>query len=211
MTDRPILFSGPMVRAILREIECPGTGKTQTRRVLQPQPGDLDQCLQFDDGSWHVTDSRGCNMSPLDTRFTPGDRLWVREACATWEGPSTDVVYKASVSADEWGRLLYDAKNGAPWKIRPSIHMPRWASRLTLTVTDVRVERVQDISEADAKAEGFPTDGDSHSWGVFSTDFFSDLWDSLNAARGYGWDANPWVEATTFTAEQRNIDAEKSA
>jgi hypothetical protein len=92
--------------------------------------------------------------------------------------------------------------------------MPRWASRLTLTVTDVRVQRVQEISEADAVAEGVESDSDG--WRDYqmpntqccgtALESFRTLWDSLNAPRGYGWDANPFVAAYTFTVARQNID-----
>ena len=85
--------------------------------------------------------------------------------------------------------------------------MPRWASRLTLTVTDVRVQRVQDISEGDIAAEGIArgfSGGPHGEEGLYED--FADLWDSLNAPRGYGWDANPWVAAYTFTVQRQNID-----
>ncbi|RFC65033.1 hypothetical protein DYI37_03980 [Fulvimarina endophytica] len=88
--------------------------------------------------------------------------------------------------------------------------MPRWVSRLTLVVTEVRVEHLQDISEDDARAEGMAVtwsgnmaEGPSK----FADENFAELWDSLNAKRGYGWDTNPWVVAITFTVHQSNIDA----
>jgi hypothetical protein len=88
--------------------------------------------------------------------------------------------------------------------------MPRWASRLTLTVTDVRVQRVQEISEADAVAEGVTPSEEPNEmkWEHYAPHgvAFRTLWDSLNAKRGYGWDANPWVAAYTFTATRQNID-----
>jgi hypothetical protein len=88
----------------------------------------------------------------------------------------------------------------------PSIHMPRWASRITLTVTDVRVQRLQDISRGDAMDEGCPLPNMAD--GPDPRDWFADLWDSLNAKRA-PWDSNPWVAAYTFTVEQRNIDQQE--
>lgn len=202
MTGRPIVFSAPMIRAIL------DGRKTQTRRVLKPQ-------LWF-----------------RELPYAIGDRLWVRETFALTQHGRP--VYRAD-ARDQAGARWHSITPGDPdgevqWK--PSIHMPRWASRLTLTVTDVRVERVQDISEADVKAEGLakrakdsvPTwkyglpdrdgmpgnDDDGWLWQDWCVDprnAFGKLWNSINAARGYGWDANPRVVAVTFTAEQRNIDA----
>lgn len=175
MTDHPILFSGPMIRALL------DGRKTQTRRVLKE-------------------DVSGYFCPPKIRR---GDRLWVREthgfeAIDTARG--VKVKYRAS------NGLALPPESG--WK--PSIHMPRWASRLTLTVTDVRVQRLQDISEEDAKAEGVGSI-ESHIPGfesVTCVQSFQKLWDGLNADRGFGWDVNPWVAAYTFTTHPQNIDME---
>lgn len=139
--ERPILFSGPMVRAILEG------RKTQTRRVLKnPDDGvsttiEDGSPLYCDDGGfWHP---RPCPYGQ------PGDRLWVREAHQlSPDGP----IYRAT--AREHG--TYEPGGAGPW--RPSIHMPRWASRITLEITDVRVERVQEITEDDAIAEGVEVD-----------------------------------------------------
>lgn len=176
-----------MVRAIL------DGRKTQTRRVVKLR---LDNTVLVHRGICvHITDGQLVEYCPYGQ---PGDRLWVRE---TW----------APVSAGE------DAQNGRgtlyradpvfdsmqagdfAWKWKPSIHMPRWASRLTLELTAVRVERIQDCSEEriqdcseeDAKAEGI--EGTEYGRG-----HFANLWDSLNARRGYGWYANPWVWVLTF-------------
>ncbi|MBN9272841.1 MAG: hypothetical protein J0J15_21885, partial [Mesorhizobium sp.] len=111
----------------------------------------------------------------------------------------------------------FDRSGNPGW--RPSIHLPRWASRLTLTVTDVRVQRLQDISEEDAQAEGcikLKVTGraaeftGSQYLGLHWPScraWYRDLWDSLNVARGFGWDANPWVVAVTFAVAHRNIDS----
>lgn len=182
--DRPILFSGPMVRALL------DGRKTMTRRVLEPETLGADEAIRI----------------PYSLR----DRLWVRE---TW----------AERLLGEAASYRADVQD-APIAWRPSIFMPRWASRLTLIVTDVRVERVQEISEEDARAEGcfkghasgrvfndrtsMRLGGDEWS---SARDWFADLWDSLNASRGHGWDANPWVAALTFDVHHRNIDALREA
>lgn len=198
MADKGIIFSGPMVRALIEG------RKTQTRRVLKPQPGDLDRPFQVDDGSWHVTDSQGAHMSPLRLPYAPGGRLWVREACATWIGSIQDAVYKATESAEEWAKLQHDARMGC-WKMRSPIHMPRWASRITLTVTDVRVQRLQKITEADAKAEGCPP---AIEFPHNKRRAFENLWNNLHGREA--WDANPWVAAISFTVALRNIDAEQN-
>lgn len=208
MTDRPILFSGPMVRAIL------DGRKTQTRRVLRQQPDYRGGCgHQHDAEEWGWEDEDGYHVSVLDIApngYQVGDRLWVREHCATWVGEHRDVVYRADETEAEWDALCHDARTGF-WKVRPSIFMPRWASRLTLTVEDVRLERLQDISEADAKAEGVRPAFSYPGWdGVSSSPWyrwgFHEVWDSLNAKRGYGWGNNPWVVALTFRALKENID-----
>jgi hypothetical protein len=199
MTDRPILFSAPMIRARL------DGRKTQTRRVLKPPYGTLEY---MPDRTWR----------PICTKFFKGDRLWVKEA---WRAR----LYNQAVpprDIDPWAtRLHFDADgtppecdDGTNWdRLRASIHMPRWMSRLTLTVTDVRVQRLQDISEADAMAEG--ADPSKREWagveefGLSSDPFryrkgFRDLWNSLHGPDA--WDANPWVCALTFTVHPRNID-----
>lgn len=199
MKERPILFSGPMVRAIL------DGRKTQTRRVIKPtQPRD--------DGMWPA----GRNPVPDCPYGRPGDRLWVRE---TW-GISL-CGNRVSLSPEAWpdgwpvDRLRYAADGydfGLSTK-RPSIHMPRWASRITLEITDIRVQRLRDISEDDAVAEGIeygqsdgatsngrnrcfvnpvsPNEEGTAQWA------FSQLWDSINAERA-PWASNPWVWAVSF-------------
>ena len=115
--------------------------------------------------------------------------------------------------ADHPMGIFRDVANDLKW--RPSIHMPRWASRITLVVTNVKVERVQDTSSTDARLEGHPRlsvdpnysqeahDDAAHDW-------FMDLWDSLNAKRGFGWSVNPWVVAITFVVFRGNIDTLRS-
>jgi hypothetical protein len=145
MTERPILFSGQMVRAIL------GGAKTQTRRVLHAAEGTFWGHPGYElraqgDGmwGWHWRETGEAANPSTRVRCpygVPGDRLWVRETFRQAPG-SMSVHYAAD----------RDEVSGGPW--RPSIFMPRWASRLTLELTSVRVERLQDISEADAEAEG---------------------------------------------------------
>lgn len=202
MRERPILFSAPMVRAIL------SGQKSMTRRVVKPQPEaipqhvwrprDLGPNRQF---WWPCSAVRQMvdlgEMRSFCPYGVPGDRLWVRETWRHW--PVRD-------GADQREGLDYRATdeddfeypvNESIFKWRSPIHMPRWASRLTLTITDVRVERVQDINDDDAIAEGIPDYPDFK--GDCPVDDYRELWDSLNAARGYGWDANPWVWALTFS------------
>jgi hypothetical protein len=174
-TERPILFSAPMVRAILS-----GT-KTQTRRVVK---GMALLWLRPDGFTPEFTALPENGLCPYGQ---PGDRLWVREAWRAWPD---GVAYRADISDAD----LADAVH-APW--RPSIHMHRAASRITLEITAVRVERLQDISEADAKAEGVtrpvPMLDDDPSTYV---DAFGDLWASINGPGS--WDSNPWVWVIEF-------------
>lgn len=189
MKERPILFSAPMVRALLA-----GT-KTQTRRVLKPG-GRYDLALV-------APPDGGPSRCPYGV---PGDRLWVREAIRLVPGQEpddgtgrVDSNYEADGTltvADAW-----------PWKrsYLPSMHCPRGLSRMTLEVTAVRVERLQDISEADAQAEGCalecmtPTGDDSGS-AIYGPGGYRALWDDINGAGA--WDANPYVWAVSF----RRID-----
>jgi hypothetical protein len=211
--ERPILFSAPMVRAILY-----GT-KTQTRRVVIRR--------MKDEGEWvKVRPVRGYTPETIRSEYPcpygqPGDRLWVREACGIRAdlGRQAGVVYRADHPGEAlpFGHIYDEATR---W--RPSIHMPRWASRITLEITDVRVERAQEITEADAIAEGInprtalAMNGMSYfpnlqAWALTDNGIpgagepehghrgvFAQLWDSLNAPRGYGWEANPWVWVVSF-------------
>lgn len=212
MKERPILFRSPMVRAIL------ASTKTQTRRLIKPVGKDGGFVLKdYGDGPWPYRSEDGERGFYVDRHGydieeriacpygQPGDRLWVREAWANVEVDGARVVYRAD--ADDDGSVPYlcpgsggfggGVSNVTPSRWRPSIHMPRWASRITLEVTDVRVERLQDISEADAIAEGaepllVPPDGGS----TPHVEGFRSLWESINGPGS--WDANPWVWVITF-------------
>ena len=221
--ERGILMSAPMVRAIL------DGRKTQTRRVVKTR-FDLDALLtagttwKVVEGGLHYDDGVGRGGIPLTNPYgLVGDRLWVRESFAGPDhigngdqGVGFGIEYKADGAFRAHGDCGCDGPCGGvlivhPWK--PSIHMPRWASRITLEITDVRVERVQDISEDDAQAEGVecPQCADQN-WREVGGEavqcdypncgsgraLFRDLWDTLNAKRGYGWDANPWVWVLEF-------------
>lgn len=272
MADLPIPFFSPMVRALLREIETPGTGKTQTRRGNHLKRlrtfGDITEFgrsdapgydWQFRDSGmrWHdLRHGELLNVLP----YRVGDRLYVREhwRVGAWlhrdpGGRLPDAIavdYRAdNFARREWlpcrDRKLFDrlvsqsiedaqkehvrpyrpdAYNWeygkGPTRWRQSLFMPRWASRITLIVTDVRVGRLQDISEADAIAEGIERhklgwmpyvtafyDGDGITPANFHRDpriSYMQLWDCING-RG-AWDANPWVAAYTFRPILGNID-----
>jgi hypothetical protein len=176
MSEKPILFSGPMIRAILEG------RKTMTRRVIVPQP----TAFRFG----RPVKGDGESVRELKCPYgQPGDRLWVRE---TWSrDPSGDSVFYRAGSPGYAGSWITGTPVDA-W--RPSIFMPRALSRILLEMTAVRVERVQDISEEDAKAEGSPWED---CWMSYRQSFEA-LWNSINASRGYGWDANPWVRAIEF-------------
>lgn len=189
MRNLPILFSAPMVRATLREIEQPGTGKTQTRRVLLPLPR---RTIFFDPKT-----AGPDQFQP--PRYAIGDLLYVREgwhAARSLDNTSPrDIPRDADIEYAATARSY--AEIGLKGKLRPGMFLPRWASRITLIVTDVRVQRLQAISYADVEAEGIvPPSGSA----------FSTLWDTLNAKRGCGWDMNPWVAAYTVKPILGNID-----
>lgn len=219
MTERPILMNAPMVRAVL------DGSKTQTRRAAKRL-----MCLCGHPMTEHMEHQGwvtfgACGRFDIDRTATPcpygwrGDRLWVREA---WRAELTDDarsprdldrgsrVWFADGTAEDGGDVDIDAK---PGKLRPSIHMPRWASRITLEVVGVRVERLQDVSDADAVAEGIeawregwnlPTAGEMFLRGtqarVATKDgstakrLFYLLWQST----GGDWAANPWVWVVEF-------------
>jgi hypothetical protein len=233
--ERPILFSAPMVRAILEG------RKVQTRRVVKPQP----TLSSFTSGGMPIydcgihgkrfLDSVTCKRTdvyPLCPYGQPGDRMWVRETWAHYQtvndrrrpdggsfaevsdglagyradGHETIEDFREHVRLMSGCGLQDVVINGDRW--RPSIHMPRWASRIDLEVTGVRVERLQDISEADAAAEGCPcyvcdgpmdgrSEKDCHCFHAKAqpSDFRA-LWESINGPGS--WDANPWVWVVEF-------------
>jgi hypothetical protein len=174
-----------MVRAILEG------RKTQTRRVIKGrialkwlEPGMFLPSYVADPGN---------DLCPYGV---PGDTLWVRETLTT--SPLWDGELRAIYAAD--GAWAWDLYNPClwPWKrpTLPSIHMPRGLCRINLAVTSVRVQRVQDISEEDAIAEGVADLGIYAAYSV--RDKFQAVWNDINAKRGYSWESNPWVWAVTF-------------
>lgn len=224
MKERPILMSAPMVRA------CLDGSKTQTRRAVKPQPfaGQTDdearaffvECgaMQTDEsltwllnGAWAAGFIEGvkCPYGAI------GDRLYVREN--GWERPErTDKMMREG--ADTWAPFMYDADGVSAseaaelkaqgWKRRPSIHLPRRGSRLELEIADISIEKLQDISDADARAEGCPcyvcggplngrSESNCHCFhrSADATDY-RNLWNQINGAGA--WDANPWVWVIEF-------------
>ena len=220
MADKPIIFSAPMVRALM------DWRKTQTRRVLKPQPKVLKNGIWYRPYpvlrplQWEYL--HGDRIAGFaDTRYAPGDRLWVREAFS-YETLDVD----RSGFMPPWYWADGNPMSGDFTRPKSPIHMPRWASRLTLTVTDVRVQRLHDISEEDAIAEGVePLHTGYFPYGIttFLTTFVGDrevpaqccrtakhsyemLWNSLHGPDA--WDANPWVAAYSFTVQRGNIDTQ---
>jgi len=187
--NKPILFKTPMIRALLHGV------KTQTRRIIKPQP------KPYQDETFK-------NVCP---HGKIGDYLWVRETTEVDE-EYHDIIPLSKYVAD--GKpVLYTEYNGsvAHWTysrlVRPSIHMPRWASRLTLRIKDIRIERLQDISESDAEVEGvcryFFTSACTPANKTFKNDYRI-LWNDINGEAS--WDENPWVWVIEFDVIKLNID-----
>jgi hypothetical protein len=218
--ERPILFSGAMVRAILA-----GT-KTVTRRIVKPQPDGVDGATWVREGTGHVPCRDELSRGTLDQigptvwcpYGEPGDRLWVRE---TWSHDAPSIDEARARHEDALGFAgesmpcgpYYRATEEAPDTLRwiPSIHMPRWASRILLDVVSVRVERLHEITEDDARAEGVERDrhwdeadereadrGNGYQPPLESSvSAFARLWDFINSKRA-PWASNPWVWRVEF-------------
>ncbi|HHH2177425.1 TPA: hypothetical protein ACPZUU_000049 [Yersinia enterocolitica] len=214
MNEKPILFNSEMVNAIL------SGRKTQTRRIISEKTLHLFG-VAASAGECHPLEICDQRSQSYYLEFCPlgktGDQLWVREAfqgplfdyeqmesyledSAKFESPEYCVYRADGNTAPEF----VDADDNLHCKWRPSIHMPRWASRINLLITGVRVERLRDISQEDAQAEGMeltgwrPTYSDPDSGGEFETpyDNFAELWISIYGAEN--WEANPWVWVINF-------------
>lgn len=194
MKERPILFSTSMVQALIE------ARKTQTRRVVKSEMI-IDQA-EFDLGnSPHVIRSEpnlqywienGCPFGQI------GDQLWV---CETWQiigDPASlpcqrhNLIYTADYP-NCVDKRYYTIPDITELKFKPSIHMPRWASRILLEITNIRIEQLNDISEEDAAAEGMIADDD-----FCAEEYFSMLWNEINGWGEKGWNANPWVWVIEF-------------
>ena len=193
MRELPILMNGEMVRAILD-----GT-KTQTRRPVTLSVGNDNR---FPTGKYtvmNITDPRAVQYAP----YSEGDTLWVRETWQDTRSPgepqnARQIMYRAD-----------DNRSLIGW--RPSIHMPRWAARIFLTVTSVRVERLNQVTNQDILREGIRSgscnvcihaggSGCEHCFSMLNP--FRTLWDSIYAKRGLGWSNNPWVWVTEFKVQK---------
>lgn len=242
--ERPILFSGPMVRALLREVDP----KTMTRRLTKEARWNYraDSHLESVRPGWEVRGGPASTHNDWVATFigggtmpggrwlrhaiacpygAPGDRLWIRESfehIAHGPGFGVRVRYTADGAERVWPEppdpaVRKDGWRPVEWRGRPSIHMPRWASRIDLEVTAIRVERLQDITEEDARAEGvepffkrFPSIGRDQclATGERAADAehraaFAVLWDEINGEREVGgkpalWISNPWVWVVSF-------------
>lgn len=257
MTDRPIIYSAPMIQALLREVEEPGTGKTMTRRMpwswLKFHNGGR-KLVQFNEETWNKAMRERDEIRVLkpygDDRvaFTwtsapyfdghagrpmwmaypivqPGDRLYVRERFTAYEigmaaakggynGSTTHLRYNADgaeskcFASPQGLKLPFDSEDGRSY---PSIHMPRWATRLTLIVTGVKIEPLNAITCADAIAEGIRPASNSQTIDCDTPDprqDFRSLWESLHGAGS--WDARE-VVAMSFKVYASNIDKMKEA
>lgn len=200
MKYHPIIFSGEMVRAIL------DGKKTQTRRVVKF----IDRRRLYPGGS-----EIRCPYGQ------PGDRLWIREAWATVKWYDHLKPSAIPMGDDRWPTVWYNSHPRAAasialnkfdddspvGKTRPSIHMPRWASRITLEVVSVRVDLVQAITGSDVLAEGVdngksnPAMGER--WENMQRMAFSELWNSINKKRGHAWESNPWVWVVEFRTVEK--------
>lgn len=237
MADRPIIFSAPMIRALL------AGRKTQTRRCLTPrallaEPSRFQKVAKdkaTGRAVWEAWDgSFPCNAfragvdcsTPIVSTVNVGDRLWVRESCRAEErSDGCDGI--RYVADSDWRMIENSAEAANAWvalnhyrstdekeprgEVVPSIHMPRWASRITLIVEDVRIERLCRISVQDCYAEGIdrpagPFMGSDVCGRDNARNHYRALWNSLHDEAGDTWADNPWIVAATFSVVPGNID-----
>ncbi|UKG72764.1 hypothetical protein LKZ96_13805 [Serratia marcescens] len=206
MKERPVIFNGEMVRAIL------DGRKTQTRRGINPQPT-LSERTGFNwkgaaygiGSTYRDTVRNFANCFKTCPFGAVGDRLWVRETWAEAGASAPELqLYRANYP-EHVGREYENVPPASEIRWTPSIHMPRWASRITLEITAVRAERLNDISHDDAKAEGccYGRGGGVPDFAVTPADHFPTLWASIYGSES--WSANPWV----WVIEFRRVEVEK--
>jgi hypothetical protein len=239
MKEHPVLFSTPMVQALLNTkpgvwpaepLDPSKPFKSMTRRVVKPQPDKDDSCVNYctvegfqtfpeaAEEIWAQTE-KGESVQ-LKSKYQEGDILWVRETwCKQFDNTGDKIEYltdwynkntKTAEIIDSHDRITIHCLNPYGFECprwKPSIHMPREAARIFLEVKNVRIERVQDITEDDAKSEGVEEhgifndfDGYEHIAVGLTTprQEFCGLWDTLNAKKGYSWERNPWVWVIEF-------------
>lgn len=206
MNEKPILFSGPMVRAIIEG------RKTMTRRVVRLRNG--EDLHEANDSTFHAVQDHGCHVTERKIKCPygqPGDMLYVKEASWIWCDKVQDGLTKTGRPKFRYvphsRHVVYCADGERPtkgvdcvighlWRYKSARFMPRWASRITLRVTSARVERLQEITREDAKAEGVE---EAEEGSLIGPRFnFMKLWDDINSERGYGWGVNPWVWVVGF-------------
>lgn len=195
--ERPILFKPEMVRAIL------SGSKTQTRRIITPQDTTTEPGWMFYRRGKTVygweegKDNEFAAILWAGPYGSKGTRLWVRETWAPHEGRQHAYYY---ADHPDW-RTSADGEDVDINRWRPSIHMPRWACRLVLEVTEVRVERLQDISDEDVRAEGIRIERhpeeSPEDYAMSHVEAYAEAWDRINGARA-SWDSNPWVWVVSF-------------
>jgi hypothetical protein len=216
--ERPILFSGPMVRAIL------DGRKTQTRRVVKPQPTEHPgmncrrlmfydrkgrECLDESFDPPHPLGSLAATLCPYGA---PGDRLWVRETLKAndngeWYYAADNTPIQFTQDDPRFSQSIMWAHHKDEADTCVSIHMPRFLSRLTLEVVNVRVQRLNEITPADAIAEGIPPAANSQTIDCDTANpvhGFRSLWDSINAKRA-PWAGNPWVWVVEFRVHSKSL------
>jgi len=209
--EKPIIFSTEMVRAILEN------RKSKTRRVIKPQPPENSICHGWvmsstepkNEGCAGFGPDENCVNHYSKCPWEVGQILWVRETWSQLDADYRAVTGKFDIEEFKGCPIIYKADENPEhfnyW--RSSIYMPRSAARLLLKVKDIRVERLQEITEEDARCEGCIDYhdkigdgklGDVAEFDLTARDVFADLWESINLKRGYGWHLNPWVFVISF-------------
>lgn len=235
MKERPIIFSGEMVRAILRDKDP----KTVTRRIIKIQPPSDEYILstlcdctasayrrKIGKHCWLKLCEDGINIkNRVDPYFScpygkVGDRLWVKETHLLWRSLNGQLIYDeltdAPIYADdpEYEALKSEGKKlkkaeGCGWEVVPSIFMSRESSRITLEITKLWPERLKEITDEQAIKEGITFSENEEVWPGRATIRFQELWDSINAKRGYPFCDNPWVWVVEFKKVEQQTKEEE--